>query len=223
MTTITAKTITKQLTGSYAGGLAAALIAAAIVGGSAVFCGTQLGWKNLLTIILLAASAFCVLLVLILMGKMAAVKSHPTFRKYGSPDELARRINQGLSSPRYLAKALMGNAPFATLITEDFIVSGVELTSFMELKDIVTVKAAGFSNYHRIVVGDPMLTAASAAANKLGDRYLESRGVNSQTQFDQLIMKDTNGREHYYGVQHKDMENVLTALSQDAPHIKFVQ
>ena len=59
METITEETIYKQLSGSAAGAIAAVLIGGVIVGGCAVFCGTQLGWTNLLTVILLVLLALC--------------------------------------------------------------------------------------------------------------------------------------------------------------------
>ena len=151
------------------------------------------------------------------------MKNHAVFRRYGSAEDLAEKINDGLSDPLYLAHALMGNSPFATLLTSDFIVSGGELVSYMELKDMVSVKAAGFRDVHIINITNPVTIGASLAADKLGERYLQSKGVNSQTRFDQLIMTDTDGKEHYYGVQHKDVVYVLTKLQQVAPHIRLMQ
>ncbi|NLT08682.1 MAG: hypothetical protein GXY08_04185 [Ruminococcus sp.] len=221
METITEKTFYSQLSGSAAGAITATLIGAAIVGGSAFFCGTQLGWTNLLSVILLVLTALCIALLIWFIIKAVRVKHHPVFQRYGNAAILAMKINNGMRNPRYLAKPLMGNAPFATLLTDEFIVSGTELVSYMELKDLCSVKAGAFGQYHRIVVGDPLLTAGSLAANKMGDKYLESKGINSQTQFDLLIMKDNAGKQHNYSVQHKDMENVLATLRQIAPHIRF--
>ncbi|MBQ6180917.1 MAG: hypothetical protein IJK31_04435 [Ruminococcus sp.] len=223
METITEKTFYSQLSGSAAGAVTATLIGTAIVGGSAFFCGSQLGWTNLLSVMLLILTILCVMLLLWFIIKAARVKKHPVFQRYGNAAILALKINNGMRSPRYFAKSLMGNAPFATLLTDEFIVSGAELVSYMELKDLRSVKTGAFGRYHRITVGDPLLTATSVAANKIGDRYLESKGVNSQTKFDMLIMKDDQGKEHTYSVQHKDMENVLNTLRQIAPHIRFEQ
>jgi len=223
METITEETIYKQLSGSAAGAIAAVLIGGVIVGGCAVFCGTQLGWTNLLTVILLVLLALCAALLVYFIIKAVRVKNHPVFQRYGNAAILAQKINNGMKDPIYLARAFGGNSPFATLMTKDFIVSGTELVSFMELKDLRSVQAGSFGQYHRIAVGDPLLTAGSVAANKIGDRYLESKGINSQTQFDMLIMKDNNGKQHNYSVQHKDMEYVLGMLQKVAPHIRFEQ
>lgn len=219
---ITEKTFYKQLSGSAAGAITAVCIGSAIVGFCAGFCGTQLGWDNLLTIILLALLGLCGLLLIWFIFKIVRMKSHRVFKRYGSAAQLAARINEGLKDPRYFARGFFDNAPFATLLTDDFIVSGIELVSYMELKDLRRVHAGAFATIHTIVVGDPILTAGSLAANRIGDRYMESKGINSQTQFDMLIFEDTEGKEHRYGVHHKDMEEVLITLSQIAPHIQFV-
>ena len=219
---ITEKDFYRQLAGSAAGAITATVISGAILGGCAAFCGTQMGWGDKITIVFLAATGVCVLLLLYFIIKAASKKNHPVFRRYGSASVLAARINDGLQRPVYLAHAFIGNSPFATLMTEQFIVSGVELVSFMELKDFVCVHAAAFRTRHTIVVGDPLLTAGSLAANRIGDNYLASKGINAQTKFDMLIFDDREGRQHQYGVQHQDMENVLNALAQIAPHIQFV-
>ena len=219
---ITEKTILRQLAGSAAGAITATVITDVILGGCAVFCGTQLGWKELLSKIFLAATALCTLLLIYFIIKGATGRRHPAFKRYGSPAMLAARINDGLKAPLYLAMPIIGNAPFATLITKDFIVSGVELVSFMELKEFRYVHAAGIQTRQTIVVGNPLLTAGSLAANRMADNYYASKGLNSQTQFDMLIFDDANGKQHQYGVQHQDMERVLNAILQVAPHIQFV-
>ena len=219
---ITEKDFYRQLAGSAAGAITATVISGAILGGCAAFCGTQMGWKDKITMIFLAATGVCVLLLLYFIIKAATKKSHPVFKRYGNAAMLAARINDGLRNPVYLAQAHIGNSPFATLMTDTFIVSGVELVSFMELKDFVRVHAAAFQTSHRYVVGDPLLTAGSIAANRISDNYLASKGINSQTKFDMLIFDGNDGKQHEYGVQHQDMERVLTALSQIAPHIQFV-
>ena len=219
---ITEKTFYKQLAGNAAGAITATVIGGAIVGFGAVFCGTQLGWDNILSIILLAVLGLCGLLLLFFIVKAARMKNHRVFRVYGSAAYLAEKINKGIKDPCYLSRSFIGNAPFATLITDEFIVSGVELVSYMELNDLRKVHVGVIRMTHTYYIGDPLMTAGSVAANRIGDRYLESKGINSQTKFDYLIFEDQNGKEHRYGVQHQDMENVLGILQQIAPHIQFV-
>ncbi|MBR4554729.1 MAG: hypothetical protein IKO27_03950 [Ruminococcus sp.] len=218
---VTEKTFYKQLAGSSAGAIAATCIGGAIVGFCAVFCGTQLGWSSMLTIILLAVLGLCGVLLLWFIIKAIRMKKHRVFGIYGNAGLLAARINKGMEDPVYFARSINSNAPFATLITDEFIVSGVELVSFMELNDLVTVHTGEFRPVHTYYVGDSLMTAGSVAANRIGDRYLESKGINSQTKFDLLIFEDRNGRQHSYGVHHQDMENVLGMLQQIAPHIQF--
>ncbi len=219
---ISEKTFYKQLAGSTAGAITATVIFGVIVGFSAWFCGTQLGWKNILSIILLVALGLCVLLLLYFIIKAARMKKHRVFKTYGSAELLAAKINKGLQDPLYFAKGFDPNVPFTTLITNEFIVTGLELVSYMELKDFRTVHTGAIRRTHTYVVGDPLLTAGSVAANRISDRYLESKGINEQTQFDYLIFEDAKGKEHRYGVHHRDMESVLELLEQAAPHIRFV-
>lgn len=219
---VTEKTFYKQLAGSSAGAIVSVCIGGAVVGFCAVFCGTQLGWKNILTVVFLSALVLCAFLLIFFIVKAARMKQHRVFKRYGSAAMLAAKINEGLKDPRYFAKGFFDNAPFVTLLTDTFIVSGLELVSYMELKDLQKVHAGAFATRHTVVVGDPLLTAGSIAANCIGDRYLESKGINSQTQFDMLIFEDASGKEHRYSVHHQDMEAVIDTLEQIAPHIRFV-
>lgn len=221
MTLITEKTFYKQLTGSAAGAITATVIGAVIVGFCAIFCGTQLGWTHLFTIIGLIALAFCIGLLLYFIIKAANMKKHPVFQRYGSAALLAEKINDGLQHPRYFAQGFDNNLPFATLMTNEFIVSGVELTGYMELKDLRTAQPAEFRDTRTIVVGNPVMTAGSLAANYATDRIMESKGINSQTKFDTVTMKDSDGKLHNYGVRHADMEAFLNLLQEVAPHIQI--
>ncbi|MBR6873288.1 MAG: hypothetical protein IKN17_07270 [Ruminococcus sp.] len=218
---ITEKTFYKQLAGSAAGAITATCIVGGIVGFCAVFCGTQLGWDSILTIILLVVLGLCGALLLWFIIKTIRMKHHRVFSIYGNARELAAKINRGMLDPVYFARGFNANAPFTTLITEEFIVSGLELVSYMELNDLTTVHTGEFRPRHTIYVGNPVMTVGSVAANRIGDRYLESKGINDQTKFDILIFEDRNGKQHQYGVQHQDMENVLGMLQQIAPHIQF--
>lgn len=219
---ITEKSFYKQLTGSYAGAITATVIGGVIAGFCAVFCGTQLGWTHLFSIISLVVTAFCVFLLILFIAKTAGMKKHPVFRRYGSAAALAMKINDGLQHPRYFAKGFSGNMDdFATLMTNDFIVSGGELVSYMELKDIVSAQPAVISETRTVVVGNPVMAAGSLAANYATDKLMESKGINSQTKFDLIIMKDSDGKQHNYSIRHMDMEAYLKLLSEVAPHIQI--
>ena len=191
---VTEKSFYQQLSGSVAGAITATGIGTAIVGFCAIFCATQLGILNLLSIVLLLALIACIVLLVRFILKAAHLKQHPVFDRYGPAGLLASKISDGMLNPRYLAKGFDSNQPFATLMTDEFIVNGVELVSYMELKDFCKVHAGAYAIQHRIVVGDPLLTATSVAANYVGDKVLESKGINSQTQFDFLVFENAAGK-----------------------------
>ncbi len=222
MQTVTEKTFYKQLSGSMAGAIVAAGVGGAVLGFCAVFCGTQLGWKNILTIVFLVALALCALLLLWFVVKAIRVKHHRAFKRYGNAALLAMKINEGMQNPCYLADDMNPNTPFATLMTDTFIVSGVELVNYMELKDLRTVHVGAFNTPHTIVVGNPILTAGSLAANYAADKYVASK-VNEQTRFDMVIFTDSSGKEYRYNVHRKDLDYFFGVLGQIAPHIRFVQ
>lgn len=218
MSMVTAQMFYKQLTGSAAGAITATIIGAAILGFCAGFCGTQLGFGNLLSIVFLVLFLACIGLLIFFVVRAARMKQHAVFRRYGNAAFLAERINQGLQNPRYLI-GTGGEIPFGTLITNDFIVDYGELTGFMELKDLRTAQIAVIPNVHTYNISNPLTLAASAAANYAGDKYMESKGVNAQTRCDLLLMKDSDGKQHQYSVRHMDAEAVLNLLQQIAPHI----
>ncbi len=218
MNYVTEQMFYKQLTGNAAGAITATIIGAAILGFCAGFCGTQLGWGHLLSIVFIVLFLACMGLLVFFIVKAARMKQHPVFRRYGSAPFLAERINSGMQNPRYIF-GTGGEIPFATLITNDFIVSSGELTGFMELKDLRTAQIAVFGNTHVYNISNPVTLAASAAANYAADKYMESKGINEQTRCDMLIMKDSEGKQHQYSVRHIEAEAVLNLLQQIAPHI----
>ena len=220
MNEITAKTFYKQLTGSAAGALTATIIGGAVCGFCAIFCGTQLGWTHIFTIIGLIALALCIGLLIFFIVKTARMKQHPVFRRYGSAEMLAQKINEGLQHPRYFAKGFDENIPFATLMTNEFIV-GSYLVSYMELKDIRSAQPAVIPDTRRVVVGNPAMTVGSMAANYATDRMMEAKGINSQTKFDMILMKNAEGKQENYSIRHMDMEAFLKLLQEVAPHIQI--
>lgn len=220
VTQISEKTILSQLGGNYAGGIVMLGITAAVVGFCGIFCGTQLGWTNLLAIIFLAALAACLVFIIILAVKAARVKKHPVFQRYGSAAQLAARINEGLRNPRYLARSLDGSDSLTTLMTDDFIVSGLEFTSFTELKDIRSMQATFIPKTLIVAVGNPLATAASLAMHDAGNRYWESKGVNENTKFDYIAVTDSAGKIKRFGVHHQDMEQVMSFILRVNPDIQ---
>jgi hypothetical protein len=107
-------------------------------------------------------------------------------------------------------------------MTDSFIVSGSELTNYMEFKDLRTVHVDVSVTVHRIAIGDPFATAASLAANRVGDRILESKGINGDNRFDIMVFEDERGKKYRYNIHHCDVQQVLGMVAQVAPHIRYV-
>ena len=222
---ITAKTIYKQIGGNYLGGIVTLGLCAAVLAFCGIFCGTQLGWTNLLTIIFLAGLAICLIFVIVLIIKTLLVRNNPAIHRHGSAAQLADRINEGMNHPRYLAHVIGGNREPATLITDDFIVSFSDYTGLTDIRDIRKIQATYLPKVHVVAVGNPLLTAASLAVNAAGDRYAdnywEKRGINENTKFDYLLITDSSGKSRQFGVHHQDMEQVLNLLLTLNPQIQL--
>lgn len=215
MLQVTEKMIYRQLSGSYVSYLTAELIAGGIIGFCAIFCGTQLSWLNLLTIIALAALLVCLVLIGITAFRLARMKRHPVFERYGAAPMLAAFINDGLQHPRYLSRT---SKPFGTLITDQFIVSGVEMFSYMELKDIQWIQPSYMPKVHVISASDPLTLAGSVVMNRAADHYVDSHGGTN----DFLTLEDAAGMKRMYGIPRGDMERVLAILREAAPHIRGI-
>ena len=220
---ISEEDIYKQLGGNYSGGILLLAIGAAVFLFGGLFCGLNLGWVHLLTILFLVLLIVCIVFIVILAVKMSQVKNHPALLRHGGAERLAARINSGLMKPRYLARSLDGTNSIVTVIGDDFIVSGNEWTSLTNLKDIRTIQPTYIPKVVIVMLGDPLMTAGSVAANAIGDAYWESKGLNENTKFDYLVVTDKNGKTWRFGVQHQDMERVLTFLIESAPQMKFVR
>lgn len=220
---ISEEDIYKQIGGNYSGGILLLVIGAAVFLIGGLFCGLNLGWVHLLTILFLVLLIACIVFIVVLAVKMSQVKSHPALLRHGGAERLAARINSGLVKPRYLARSLDGSNSIVTVISDDFIVSGNEWTSLTNLKDISTIQPTYIPKVIIVRLGDPLMTAGSIAANAIGDAYWESKGLNENTKFDYLVVTDKYGKTWRFGVQHQDMERVLTFLIEAAPQMKFVR
>ena len=65
------------------------------------------------------------------------------------------------------------------------------------------------------------MTVGSMAANYATDRMMEAKGINSQTKFDMILMKNAEGKQENYSIRHMDMEAFLKLLQEVAPHIQI--
>ena len=202
---VTDKMILKQMNGDYAGFLVAAGLTVAIAGVLAGICIPALGIANVVSILTLIALAASLVWLVILILKVVRIRQHPVFKRYGAPPFLAERISAGLSNPRYIVRQ---QEPFTTLMTNDFIVSGIEMIGFLELKDAVSVSK---------------MTAGSIAANYATDKIMQANREKAMAMgnqpIDMITMKDVNGKTHAYGIRVADMPAFLNLLHELAPHI----
>jgi len=218
---ITEEDIYKQLGGNYKTGIIILGVVAVLVGAGGGFCAKNLGFLNVVTIIFLLLFVAALVFFVILIIKMSTVKTHPDILRQGGAAKLAARINNGMQNPVYTAYSLDGSNSLVTLITEDFIVAGNTYTNLMNLKSIRNVTTTYIPERIVIYINNPVMTAASLAGDAIGKAYWGSKGLNENTKFDYLEITDLYGNKGLYGVQHKDMEYVLSYLLANAPKMKL--
>ncbi|MBR3267668.1 MAG: hypothetical protein IKI58_02915 [Oscillospiraceae bacterium] len=220
---VTGKDIRKQLTGNYGMGLFCTLLGVAILGFCAWFCGTSLGWKNLITVILMVLGGICVLLSIWMLLKMVAAGSHRAFKKYGSPEIIAEYINSGADQALFLSTGII-NRPFDLMITERFIVSSFSYKDYLELKDIRSVQPTFLPDTQTVFIGrTPGAMLGAAVANLAAEHYRQTHPVDPNACYDYLIIRDADNVRHQYGVQRQDMETVMNILLRYAPQMTILE
>ena len=214
---ITEKMVLKGMRGTYSGWLVGAAVTEVIAIFCAVFCGVQLGWTNLLSLILLAVAAALAVCIIVLTVKMEAVRKHRIFQRYGSAETVADNINEGLRDPRYL---LMFGQPFGVLITDRFMVSGF-LENYLELQDIRTVQPVIHREQKTVVLSmNPIVAVASTAAiNYMQDRVRQASGVTEDNRLATLVVHDIDGRRTEYSVRQVDLDAVIGFLREQNAQI----
>ena len=223
---ITEKTIYKQKCGNIFSIIFILFLLVIMFTFCSVFCGIELGWTNLLTIIFLISLGLCLGFTLFFFIKMLHVRSNLTLYCHGSAAALAARINDGLKHPRYLSHLIGGNNEPFTLITNDFIVSFADYLSLTDIRDIRKMKATYIPQTVMHAIGvNAITTAAALAVNAVIDRYegryLENQGINENTILDYLVIVDDAGKTKQFGVHHQDMEEVLNLLLSLNPQIQL--
>lgn len=220
---VTGKEIRKQFTGNYGMGLFCTLLGAAILGFGVWYCGTSMGWDQLLTIILMVLTGGCLLLSLWMLIKMVSAGSHRVFKQYGSPEIIAEFINSGTQNPLYLSTG-PSNAKFDLLITERFIVSAMNYGDYLELKDLRSVTPTFLPDRQTVYIGvTPGAMLGAALVNAANERYLRTHQVPPGERYDYLVIRDANNVRHQYPVQRKDMELVINLLLQYSPQMTILQ
>lgn len=208
--------------GHYSSYIVIILIIAAIVGFCTVFCGTQLGWTHLFTIVGLIVCAVSVLYFIWVMIKLLRLRNHRLFRKYGSAETIAESISQGMKDPLYMGRR--NDLPFDLLVTERFIVNANNYQNYLELKDIQKIRPTFLPDTYTIMnMGNPLMSAAATVAtNYVSQKYKESQGINENTRYDFLQITDTVGVTHDYSIRRSAIEPVLQILSEHAPQAQIV-
>lgn len=212
---ITGKDIRKELQGNYVMFIVAVLVFAAIAAFCAVFCGTQLGWSHLFTIISLALCGISFIVFAVIMIKMLMVRNNKLFKKYGSADTIAQSINKGLLAPLFHSHRL--------LITEKFIVNEGNYSGYMELKDISRIHAQYIPDVNTVYVGGNVVAAAAmtAVSNYATQKYRDSQGVTATNRFDNLTITDNEGKVHYFMMHHTDAQQVIDLFMQLLPNVQI--
>ena len=221
---VTGQDIRKQLTGSYGMGLFCCLLGAAILGFGVWFCGTNMGWKNLLTIILMVLTGACVLLALWMIIKMVSGGSQRVFKKYGAPEFIAEYINNGAQNPLFLSGPVQPNLPFGLMITERFIVAALDYSDYLELKDIRTLQPTFLPDTQTIYIGrTPGAMLGAALVNAANKHYLDTHMPPPNERYDYIVIYDADNVRHQYAVQRQHMEFVINTLLQYAPQMQILQ
>lgn len=215
---LTGKDIRKQLAGHYCSYIAVIMIIAAVLGFCTVFCGTQLEWTHPLSIIGISALTVTFIIFLTVFIKLLKLRNHRIFRRYGSAELIAARIDQGMKDPRYISDISADS--FGLLITADFIVSAADFRNYLELRDARVAQIAIIPEMRPVVLSNNPLfsAAATAGTNYAAEKYQESHNLRN---YDMLIIWDDEDVRCVYSVRRNDADHVIQLLSELAPHIKI--
>lgn len=213
---VTGKDIRGELQGNYTMYMIIVLVFAAIAAFCTVFCGTQLGWTHLFTIIGFILCVISVAAFAWVMIKLIKVRSHKLFKKYGSSEIIAEKINRGIRSPRFHNNSL--------LITDSFIVNEGKYSDYLEIKDIKSVRPELSRDTNVVFIGGNIAASAAQtlAANYANKMYRDSKGITADNRFDNLNVVDNDGVHHYYAVHRSDLNRVIQILNQIAPSADII-
>lgn len=212
---ITAKKVQDQLRSTLYPALGMLGIFALIFLACTRFMAKTFGAGSILAIIFYVMLALLLLFLAMLIGRIVKIEKHPALQPFGSSEKLAERISAGQHSPRYAAYSADGNS-LVTLITDDFIVSGSELTGLLELKNLKKLHATFVPESFAMAHG------GEEAVKKNRDRIAsQAPGTVPNAQYDYIIVTNTDGKMKRFSVKHGDMEQVLKVFQTAAPHIEI--
>lgn len=212
---ITGKDIRRQLTGHYASYILVLFIISAILGFCTVFCGTQLGWTNPLSITGIVLLSITFIIFLIVLFKIIRIKNHYVFQRYGSAESIAESISKGLENPCYISKNKTN--PFTLIITDNFIVSTANYRYYLELKNARYMQRTVVPEMRTVVLSEnPVISVASTA----GINHVARKYSNSPN-FDFLIIWDDKGMRYEYNIRQDEITRIMQLLTELAPQIEI--
>ena len=212
---ITAKKIQDQLRSTFYPALGMLGVFVLIFIACTRFMAKTFGAGHFLAIVFYVMLALLLLFLAMLIGRIVLIEKHPALKPFGSTEKLAERINEGIHNSRYAAYSADGNS-LITLITDDFIVSGSELTGLLELKDLKKLHATfvpeAFAQAH----------GGEEAVKKNRERMAsQAPGAVPNAQYDYIIVTNSDGKMKRFSVKHGDMEKVLDVFQSAAPHVEI--
>lgn len=212
---ITAKTVQDQLRRTFYPALGMLGIMVLIFIACTRFMAKTFGAGHFLAIVFYVMLALLLLFLAMLIGRIVLIEKHPALKPFGSSEKLAARISDGIHKPRYALYSADGNS-LVTLITDDFIVSGSELTGLIELKALKKLHATfvpeAFASEH----------GGEEAVKKNRERMAShAPGTVPNAQYDYIIVTNSDGKMKRFSVKHGEMEQVLEAFVSAAPHVEI--
>ena len=213
---VTGKDILRELQGDYSMYMVIVIVIAAIAAFCAVFCGTQLGWTHMFTIIGFVVCGIAAAALILFIAKLIKVRNNKLFKKYGPAESIAEKINQGMRSPYFQNNSL--------IITDSFIVNEGRYSGYLEIGDIRSVRPALNPDVNIVYVGGNVVTsvAQTAAAHYINKKYRDAKGITAGDRFDTLDVVDTDGVHHYYSVHRSDIDRVIQTFGQVAPNAEII-
>lgn len=133
MEDVTGRTICRNIRNTYGGYLIAVLLLAAMFGYCTWLSLETFGLTDTVTVVMAVLTAAPLVCAVILLCKIAAVRQHRVFQRYGDADTLAANIRAGTRNPRFLTAP---DRKFRLLITEQFLVSDADFRYYLELADV---------------------------------------------------------------------------------------
>lgn len=215
MPKITKETVQNQLRRTFYPALGMLAVMTFIFIAAAKFMAKTFGAGHFLAIVFYVMLALLLLFLAMLIGRIVLIEKHPALKPFGSSEALADRISAGMHDPPYEADSSDGSA-LVTLIAEDFIVSGEDLTGLIELKDITKLHATFVPEAFARERG-----GEDAVQKNLARNASRAPGTVPNANYDYIVVTKADGKMKRFSVRHGDMEKVLQFFRSAAPQIEI--